>query len=87
MEADGWGVETYGSSWPANWNYCDDPMPEENHVALIGNVGSDDFLVGKATKFFGKEGVLYLGVNDCTLKGEYYNIGQFEVYIKVERAK
>ena len=84
---DGWNVETYQEGWPANWNHCDDPLPNVNHAALIANVGSDDFYIGDKAKFFGKDGVLYIGINDCTLTGDYFNTGQFEVYIKVERPK
>ncbi len=85
VDADGWGVRDYGTSWPDNWNYCDDPMPAVNHAALIANVGHPDFLVGRRLTFSGKEGTLYLSVNDCTLKGEYWNNGEFSVIVIVER--
>jgi len=87
VNPDGWDVETYEEAWPDNWNFCNDPIQNVNHAALIGNVGSDDFLIGKETKFFGKDGVLYIGINDCTFTGDYYNTGEFEVNIKVERPK
>ena len=85
VDADGWNVRSYGTSWPANWNYCDDPMPNVNHAALIANVGHPNFLVGRHKTFSGKDGTLYLGINDCTLKGQYYNIGEFSVVIVIER--
>jgi len=85
VDADGWGVHDYANSWPDNWNYCDDPMPTINHAALIANVGHPDFLVGRRLTFSGKEGTLYIGINDCTFKGEYSNTGEFSVVIVIER--
>jgi len=84
---DGWNRQTYAEAWVDNWNYCDDPLPLVNHAALIANVGSDNFYLGDEAKFFGKDGVLYIGINDCTFTGDYYNTGQFEVNIRVERPK
>jgi len=86
VSPNGWDGN-YSVAWPDNWNNCDDPLPELNHAALIGNVGSDDFLIGKGTKFQGKNGVLYIGINDCSFTEDYYNTGQFEVSIKVEKPK
>ncbi len=60
-------------------------MPTVNHAALIANVGHPDFLVGRRLTFSGKEGTLYIGINDCTFKGEYSNTGEFSVVIVVER--
>jgi hypothetical protein len=85
VDPDGWGVSDYSKSWPYNWNYCDDPEKSSNHAALIANVGHPDFFVGRHLTFFGKDGTLYLGVNDCTLKGDYFNSGEFNVVIVVER--
>ncbi len=31
-------------------------------------------------------GLLFLGINDCTFTGDFYNTGQFSVVIKIERA-
>jgi len=87
-DPNGWDVETYEDYWGDDYAYCFDPIKEANHAALIGNVGSDTFFIGKGNKFKGKEGVLYLGINDCTLTEEiFYNTGEFEVYIRVERHK
>jgi len=33
----------------------------------------------------GKAGLLYLGINDCTFTGDFYNTGQFSVVITIER--
>ena len=90
VNADGLLQNTYEANWPGDYLQCDDPLPHDNHAALIGNVGSDDFVIGKASNFAGKTGVLYVGINDCTLDGEpgtFYNTGQFEVYIKVTHIK
>jgi len=85
VDPDGWGVQSYPTSWPDNWNYCDDPMTNVNHAALIANVGHPDFLVGRHLTFSGKDGALYLGINDCTFKGMYSNTGEFSIVIVVER--
>ena len=85
VDPDGWGVQNYGKSWPNNWNYCDDPIRSANHAALIANVGHPDFVVGRHLTFAGKDGTLYLGINDCTFKGPYYNTGEFSVVIVVAR--
>ena len=85
VDPNGWGVKDYPRSWPYNWNYCDDPMRSVNHAALIANVGHPDFLVGKHLTFSGKNGTLYLGINDCTFSGDYGNTGEFSVVIVVER--
>jgi len=84
---DGMPLEEYENNWPLDYLECADPMPQTNHAALIGNLGNEDFLIGDETSFVAKEGTLYLGINDCTLKGKLYNSGQFEVYIKVEHPK
>jgi len=89
VNPDGMPQDIYQRDWELNWMHCDDPMPQTNHAALIGNLGNEDFLIGKKTSFTEKKGVLYLGINDCTLKDtkHFYNRGQFEVYIKVTRPK
>ena len=85
VDPDGWGVKNYATSWPDNANYCDDPIKSANHAALIANVGHPDFVVGRHLTFSGKDGTLYLGINDCTFKGPYHNSGEFSVVIVVER--
>jgi len=89
VDPNGWDVNTYEEDWPNDYDECFDPLKEVNHAALIGNVGSDDFFLGSKSDFYGKEGVLYLGINDCsfTEPEELMNTGQFEVYIKVVRPK
>ena len=85
VDADGWGVQSYATSWPDNCNSCDDPIKDANHAALIANVGHPDFLVGRHLTFSGKDGTLYLGINDCSFKGDYHNSGAFNVVIIIER--
>lgn len=84
---DGINLDYYEADWPLDYLECDDPMPQTNHAALIGNLGNEDFFIGNEISFNAKEGILYLGINDCTLKRQFYNTGQFEVYIKVEHPK
>lgn len=81
---DGW-LGNYEEDWPDDYGYCFDPFPEINHAALIANIGSDDFFVGKNKAFSNKDGSLYLGINDCSFTGEYSNSGEFSAVIKIER--
>ena len=85
VNPNGWSFKDYGKSWPYNWNYCNDPEPQMNHAALIGNVGHPNFFIGRKLTFTGKNGTLYLGINDCTLTGKYKNSGKFIVTITVIR--
>jgi len=88
VDPDGWDVKTYEDDWGDDYGYCFDPLKEANHAALIGNVGNDDFFIGKETKFKGKDGFLYIGINDCTLKDNpFFNSGEFNIHIRVERNK
>ena len=87
VDADGWDKNTYQADWPGDYAYCFDSLRQVNHAALIGNVGSDDFFIGKNANFTGKDGVLYLGINDCSLTGDFGNSGQFEVFISVKHIK
>jgi len=81
----GWTVATYCDDWPGDFLQCDDPLPTANHASLIGNVGSDVVYVGTRLVFWGVDGFLYLGINDCSFTGSFYNTGQFEAVITVER--
>ncbi len=89
VDANGWNVSNYEEDWPNDYDECFDPIKDANHAALIANLGSADFFVGTKKEFKGKEGVLYLGINDCsfTQPEELQNTGQFEVFIKVVRPK
>jgi len=87
VNPNGMPQDIYARDWEFDAQYCDDPMPQTNHASLIGNLGNEDFLIGKEFSFGGKEGMLYLGINDCTLKDKLYNTGKFEVYIRVEHPK
>ena len=86
VDPEGWGRSNYIPDWQDNANYCDDPLMDENHAALIAEVDGEFFLIGKEVTFSGKAGLLYLGINDCTFTGEFYNTGQFSVVVKIERA-
>ena len=81
---DGW-PGNYEEDWPDDYGYCFDPLPGVNHAALIANIGSDNFFVGKTKAFHNKEGFLYLGINDCTFTGEFSNSGEFSAVIMIER--
>lgn len=87
VDADGWDWTTYREDFPGDYSYCFDPLEQVNHAALIGNVGDDDFFIGKEANFTGKDGILYLGINDCTLTENYPNSGQLEVFISVKHIK
>ena len=64
---------------------CDDPAPGEAHAGLLGEVDGQTFWIGSRESFSGREGSLLLGVNDCSLKGQYGNTGQLSVVVVVER--
>jgi hypothetical protein len=86
VDPEGWGRSNYAADWPDDANFCDDPLTDENHAALTAEVGGELFPVGKEATFLGKAGLFYLGINDCTFTGEFYNTGQFSVIVKIERA-
>jgi hypothetical protein len=67
--------------------HCFDPMKEENHAAIIGKDKQGMFLIGESRTITGKNGPLFIGINDCSFKQQYYNTGQFHVSIKVIRGK
>ena len=88
VDADGYKDEhgPYNDGWPGDYLQCDDPLPNENHAALIADIG-EMFFIGKEKSFTGKNGFLYLGINDCSLTGDFYNTGEFVVTIKIERKR
>ncbi len=87
VDADGYQGEhgPYNEGWPNDYLQCDDPLPDENHASLIAEIGSEMFFVGKQKVFGRKNGVLYLGINDCSLTGDFYNTGEFVAIIKIEK--
>jgi hypothetical protein len=82
---DGWPRATFSNTWVDDYNFCADPIETVGHAALIADVNNDRFAIGAKKTFSGKNGLLYLGINDCSLTGQFYNTGQFSVVIKVER--
>ena len=86
VDPDGWARGNYIADWGDNANFCDDPLMDENHAALIADVDGEKFPIGKEASFVGKAGLLYLGINDCTFTGDFYNTGQFSVVISIKRA-
>ena len=87
VDPDGYQDEygTYEEGWPSDHDYCFDPLREENHASLIVDIGSEMFFAGNNKIFSGKDGYLYLGINDCTFTGENPNRGEFSVIVKIER--
>jgi len=81
----GWPRNTYGNSWPDDYNSCEDPISDVAHAALIADVNGEKLYVGPNRTFSGKDGLLYLGINDCTFTGPYHNTGQFSVTVTVRR--
>jgi len=77
----------YNDAWPGDYLQCDDPLPDANHAALIVEVNNEVFVAGTRKIFTGKEGILVLGINDCSFTQEqvFYNTGQFQVIVKIER--
>jgi hypothetical protein len=82
---EGWAVDRFQADWPDDYGWAFDPLPEANHAALIGGVGDDLFFIGSNSQFWNKSGPLYLGINDASLAGDFYNTGQFNATVKVER--
>ena len=74
----------YQTDWPGDYAYCFDPLRTVNHAALIGGIEGNNFFVGQNLTFKDKNGRLYLGINDCSFNGKYYNTGAFNAIIKVE---
>jgi len=81
----GWSRGNYQDAWPDDWLACDDPLPSGGHAGLLARVGTGEMFVGASKTFDKKEGRLFLGINDCTVKGNFYNTGQFTVTVKVAR--
>ena len=67
--------------------HCIDPIEEANHAALIGKDSQGMFVIGKNKALTKKKGPLFIGINDCSFKGKFYNTGKFMVNIKVVRGK
>ena len=82
----GWqgGPGGYQQAWVGDYLQCDDPLQGANHAALLADIGNP-FFVGSRKAFSGKNGRLFLGINDCTLTGPFHNTGQFSVIIEIER--
>ena len=72
-----------------DFNQCGDPLDisDIGHAALIAKDSNGMFGVGTSRTFTNKTGALFIGINDCSFKGPYYNTGQFNVNIKVVRGK
>ena len=75
----------YKTLRPEDSAACADPLPKESHGALIAKINNEVFKLGSSVTFSGKEGRLYLGINDCTLTGKLGNSGLFGVNVKIER--
>ncbi len=75
----------YKTLWPEDYAACADPLPDENHACLIAKINKEVFKLGSNITFSGKEGKLFLGINDCTLTGKLGNSGLFGANIKIER--
>jgi hypothetical protein len=82
---DGWSRTTFSNTWVDDYNFYADPIETVGHAALIADVNNERFLIGAKKTFSGKDGLLYLGISDCSFTGQFYNTGQFSVVIKVER--
>ena len=74
----------YQADWPGDYSYCFDPLQNVNHAALIGGIGDYKFFIGQNLTFRGRSGRLYLGINDCSFDGAYYNSGEYPAVVKVE---
>jgi len=80
----GWSRSNYQSAWPDDWLLCDDPLPSAGHAGLLARIGKEEIFVGASKTFKGKLGKLYLGINDCSLTGDFYNTGHFNAVVQVK---
>lgn len=67
--------------------YCLDPIQEERHAGLIGKDKNGMFVIGESTVLTGKNGALFIGINDCSFKKQFYNTGEFSVAVKILRGQ
>jgi len=81
----GWPRNTYEEAWQEDWNICNDPSLRDAHAGLLGEVDGQTFWVGNKMSFSDRKGTLILGINDCSLKGQYGNTGQLSVVVVIER--
>ncbi len=86
---EGYKRSDYEAHYFDDFNQCGDPFEQWDHAALVGEVGNNVFYVGPRKVIAKKEGMLYLGINDCTLTGPkpLDNAGFFDVTITVSRKK
>ena len=82
---DGCDRSSYVENWPYDAAACDDPVGDTGHAALLADVDGERFVIGSGGPLEGLEGLVYLGINDCTFTGSWRNSGAFTVIIKVER--
>ena len=84
---DGYYRQHYVSDYSGDNAYCGDPIESGTcgHAALMGKDNKGMFLLGKSKLITGKKGKLFIGINDCSFKTEYYNTGEFNVAVKVVR--
>jgi hypothetical protein len=89
VSANGMGQLSYKRVWTGDAEHCNDPYGKFNHAALIAKIGvrGEAFFVGTNKDFTQKAGTLYIGINDCTFAGAYYNSGQFNVKVGITSDK
>lgn len=89
VSPDGYSRAKYqGGDFPADLAYCDDPMMDAGHGALIASVDNENVVIGSKLVFSGKSGTLRLGINDCTFTTTdppIGNSGRFNATVKIER--
>lgn len=83
---EGYDRGSYAANWPYDAAACEDPLPEAGHAALLADVNGERVAIGADGTIQGKEGLLYLGINDCTFTGEWSNTGSFRAIVTIERA-
>jgi len=67
-----------------DYSYCEDAHESFDHAALIARIGETVLQVGRRITLSGVSGRVELGVNDCSLEGEYGNSGAYRAVIVVE---
>lgn len=86
VNASGYPRNQYWQEWLQDSYSCTDPFDGsgEGHAGLMAQIGGSTFYVGRNRTVTRESGRLRLGVNDCTLTGQFGNGGGFTVSVSFD---
>ncbi|MBI2568687.1 MAG: hypothetical protein HYV63_16825 [Candidatus Schekmanbacteria bacterium] len=86
VSASGLTRSSFYLDWDLDVQACDDPLAgaSDAHAMLIARAGGDVVPVGRGARIAGVSGTLELGINDCSLQGQFGNAGAWTVEITEE---